>query len=296
MRHILLIGADGQLGNEIMQQTPALPNFNFTTTTIDTLDITNQKAISDLVDSKKFEYIINCAAYTAVDKAESDKDLAYEVNANALNHIGEIARLKGIKVIHVSTDYVFDGKSYVPYTEDMPTKPTSVYGQTKREGEIALLNKNPQSIILRTSWLYSSYGANFVKTMIKLGTEREQLGVIFDQIGTPTYAADLAGAIIHMIKTDIDNTIPFAPGIYHYSNEGVASWYDFTLAIHKIAGITCNVNPIETKDYPTPAPRPLYSLLNKSKIKKNYNRITSYNVCYTKLLRLTLKPHQEHFL
>ena len=162
---------------------------------------------------------------------------------------------------------MFDGKSYVPYTEDMPTKPTSVYGQTKREGEIALLNKNSQSIILRTSWLYSSYGANFVKTMIKLGTEREQLGVIFDQIGTPTYAADLAGAIIHMIKSDVDNSIPFAAGIYHYSNEGVTSWYDLAQAIFTLQNIDCQLAPIEWVQYPTPAKRPPFSVLNKGKIK-----------------------------
>jgi len=271
MKQILVIGSEGQLGQKMKALHQGFSSAEFTFTSIETLNVTDDKQIADTIGSKSFDYIINCTAYTAVDKAEEDKALAFKINSDALSLIGEAAAKINAKVIHVSTDYVFDGKSHKPYVETDQTAPQSVYGESKLAGEQNLLNNNPQSIIIRTSWLYSEYGINFVKTMLRLGNERDQLGVIFDQIGTPTYAGDLAETILHIIKADINSTIPFNPGIYHYSNEGVASWYDFTLAIHNEAGINCKVNPIETKDYPTPAPRPSYSVLNKAKIKELYH-------------------------
>jgi len=271
MKQILVIGSEGQLGQKMKALHQGFSLAAFTFTSIETLNVTDDKQIADTIGSKSFDYIINCTAYTAVDKAEEDKALAFKINSDALSLIGEAAAKINAKVIHVSTDYVFDGKSHKPYVETDQTAPQSVYGESKLAGEQNLLNNNPQSIIIRTSWLYSEYGINFVKTMLRLGNERDQLGVIFDQIGTPTYAGDLAETILHIIKADINSTIPFNPGIYHYSNEGVASWYDFTLAIHNEAGINCKVNPIETKDYPTPAPRPSYSVLNKAKIKELYH-------------------------
>ncbi len=271
IKQILVIGSEGQLGQEIKSLHTSLVQTEFTFTNFESLDVTNSAKLTKTITDKNFNYIINCTAYTAVDKAEEDSDLAFKINSNALAVIGDAAAKTGAKVIHISTDYVFDGKTHSPYTENDPTSPQSVYGASKLAGEQKLLKTNPASIIIRTSWLYSTYGNNFVKTMIRLGNERDELGIIFDQIGTPTYAGDLAETILHIIKADIDNTTPFVPGIYHYSNEGVASWYDFTLAIHHEKGITCNVKPIETKDYASPAPRPAYSVLNKGKIKDVYN-------------------------
>ncbi len=270
MKNILLIGADGQLGSELMKIKDSLSGYNWETTTIKNLDVCDKEKVKEKINSKPFDYIINCTAYTAVDKAESDIDTARAVNATALEYIGTYSSVNNIKVIHVSTDYVFDGTAHIPYTEDTATKPNGAYGLTKLEGENALMKSNSNSIILRTSWLYSEFGNNFVKTMIKLGKERDELGVIYDQIGSPTYAADLAQAIMNIIKVCENDNSKFIPGIYHYSNEGVASWYDFTLAIHEICNISCNVKPIETKDYPTPAPRPNYSVLNKGKVKNTF--------------------------
>lgn len=290
MKNILLIGADGQLGSELLRIKDSLESFEWETTTIDNLDVCNEEKVKEKINSKTFDFLINCTAYTAVDKAESNIDIARAVNATALEHIGKYSNDKNIKVIHVSTDYVFDGTAHTPYTENTPTKPIGVYGLTKKEGEDALLATNPNSIILRTSWLYSEFGNNFVKTMIKLGKERDELGVIFDQIGTPTYAADLAKAIIAIIKMSNKNSDKFISGIYHYSNEGVASWYDFTIAIHDLCNINCKVKPIETKDYPTPAPRPNYSVLNKAKIKNTYGINVPYwkdslNVCLDRIIK-----------
>jgi len=271
-KQILVLGGDGQLGQEIKRLHPHFDGqAKFTFTTHQTLDVTNTQQLINTIGNKSYDYIINCTAYTAVDKAEEDTELAYKVNCEAPAIIGEKAAKAGIKVIHVSTDYVFDGTAHMPYIETDSTSPQSVYGKSKLVGEERLLSNNPQSIVLRTSWLYSEYGANFVKTMIRLGKERDELGVIYDQVGTPTYAGDLAETILHIIKTDIDSSIPFVAGIYHYSNEGVASWYDFTLAIHREKSISCIIKPIESKEYPTPAPRPKYSVLNKGKIKKQYS-------------------------
>nr|WP_321410805.1 dTDP-4-dehydrorhamnose reductase [uncultured Carboxylicivirga sp.] len=271
MKKILVIGSEGQLGSELKLLHTLFDKAEFTFTTIESLDVTNQTELAKQITSDSYSYIINCTAYTAVDNAESDQVLADQINHLALKTIGESSSEIGARVIHVSTDYVFDGTNYKPYTENDITSPNSVYGKTKLAGEIALMNANKNSIILRTSWLYSMFGNNFVKTMLKLGQERSDLNVIFDQVGTPTFARDLAKVILHIIEKDINFEISFQSGIYHYSNEGVCSWFDFTRTIHEIANITCNVKPIESKDYPTAAPRPHYSVLNKSKIKTVYN-------------------------
>ena len=265
MTTILITGSRGQLGNEMQQAASRYPAFSFIYTDVDELDICNKVALDDFVKANGVNVIVNCAAYTAVDKAEDDVELCYKINAEAVRNIGEVATANGVKVVHVSTDYVFDGTNYIPYTEDQPVCPATVYGKSKLAGEEALLESCSQSVILRTAWLYSSFGNNFVKTMMKLGSERDALTVIFDQIGSPTYAADLAEAILQLLSN-----ATFVPGIYHFSDEGVCSWYDFTKTIHRIAGITCDVKPIETKDYPARTPRPHYSVLNKAKIKKTF--------------------------
>ncbi|MBN1462747.1 MAG: dTDP-4-dehydrorhamnose reductase [Paludibacteraceae bacterium] len=266
MKKLLITGAYGQLGNEMKVISPNYPQFKFIFTDVDSLDICNKIAVNNFVTSNKIDFIINCAAYTAVDKAEEDQDKCYAINRDAVKNLGEAAKANGAKLIHVSTDYVFDGTNHIPYTEEMPICPQSVYGKSKAEGEIELQKVCKEAVIIRTSWLYSSFGNNFVKTMIKLGTERDSLGVIFDQIGTPTYAADLASVIMQIVTQN-----EWKGGIYHFSNEGVASWYDFTKAIHEIYGISCIVNPLETKEYPSKTPRPAYSVLNKAKIKQAYN-------------------------
>ena len=271
MKNILVTGAYGQLGNEVRILSANYPEYNFMFTDVDSLDICDKDELIDFVTGNDIRYIINCAAYTAVDKAEDDTELCEKINATAVKNLGIAAAEAGAGIIHVSTDYVFDGTSCRPYTEDMPTKPCSVYGKTKLKGEKNLLKVCPNAIVIRTAWLYSPFGNNFVKTMIKLGSERESLNVIFDQVGTPTYAEDLADAILKAMNQTID-TDHDKGGVYHFSNEGVCSWYDFTLKIHEIAGIkTCKVNPIETKDYPTKAARPHYSVLNKTKIKQAFN-------------------------
>ncbi len=266
MKRILITGANGQLGNEMRMLSVQYPQYKYIFTDVAELDICNKAAVLDFVSAQKPDFIVNCAAYTAVTKAEEETGLNYAINRDAVQNLGEAAAKTGAKVIHVSTDYVFDGKGYLPYTEDMPINPESAYGKSKAAGEQALMSVCEDSVILRTSWLYSSFGNNFVKTMLKLGREKEKLTVIFDQIGTPTYAADLASTIMQII-----NSGKFEAGIYHFSNEGVCSWYDFTKSIHKLSGITsCKVLPLETKDYPDQTPRPFYSVLNKAKIKAVY--------------------------
>lgn len=272
---VLITGSNGQLGSElkhlITEKIIAFtPEVNFTYTDIDNLDITNKNILKQYFKENNFDFIINCAAYTQVDKAESEKELAYLVNAESVQNMIESIDVN-TKLIHVSTDYVFDGTSHIPYTEDMPTKPPSVYGKTKLEGEhIALKHKN--TAVIRTSWLYSTFGKNFVKTIHNLSKERNELKVVFDQVGTPTYAKDLANGILNILKQSIENN-HFIPGVYHYSNEGVCSWYDFAIEIVNINQSNCKIYPIESKDYPTPAVRPFYSVLNKEKIKKNYNLV-----------------------
>ena len=266
MKQILVTGCLGQLGNEIQLLAPKYENeCHFFFTDKDDLDITDRKAIYDFIENNNISIVINCAAFTAVDKAESEPELCNLLNNIAPGYLAEAVASVGGTMIQVSTDYVFDGTGHKPYLEDDPTCPNSVYGRTKLAGEEAVIRHCAGSMVIRTAWLYSTFGNNFVKTMLRLGKEREQLGVVFDQIGSPTYARDLARAIM----TAVDKGI--VPGVYHFTNEGVCSWYDFTRAIHRIAGIDkCHVSPIHTEDYPVPAPRPHYSVLDKSKIKKTY--------------------------
>jgi len=282
MTTILITGSNGQLGNEMQQAAVRFPNFNYIYTDVAELDICDKGALGAFVKANNVNVIVNCAAYTAVDKAEDDVELCYKINRDAVRNIAEVATENKVKVVHVSTDYVFDGTNYLPYTEDMPVCPATVYGKSKLEGEQALLENCKESVILRTAWLYSSFGNNFVKTMMKLGTERDSLGVIFDQVGTPTYAADLADAILQLLSNKT-----FVPGIYHFSDEGVCSWYDFTKTIHRMANITCDVKPIETKDYPARTPRPHFSVLNKGKIKSTYGiSIPHWEVSLEKCIQL----------
>jgi dTDP-4-dehydrorhamnose reductase len=270
MKTILVTGSYGQLGSELQQLAPQMANVEWIFTDADTLDICDKEALEKFVKARPVDFVVNCAAYTAVDKAEDDAEKCYEINCNAVRNIGEVAASQGAKVIHVSTDYVFDGKAYSPYNEHSRVAPQSVYGKSKAMGEEELMRVCLDAVIIRTSWLYSSFGNNFVKTMLRLGRERGQLNVVFDQIGTPTYAADLADVIISLIGKTLADENAFKTGIYHYSNEGVCSWYDFAIAIHRLAGIRCRVEPIESKDFPAKAPRPFYSVLNKSKIRKTF--------------------------
>ena len=264
--NILITGCNGQLGNEMQLLEASHPQHTYFNTDVAELDITNQDAIEAFVNDNQIDGIVNCAAYTAVDKAEDNEELCTKLNAEAPAYLAAAIGKRGGWMIQISTDYVFDGTQHTPYTEEADTCPNSVYGKTKLVGELNVQKFCAQSMIIRTAWLYSTFGNNFVKTMIRLGKEKPELGVIFDQIGTPTYARDLAVAILAAIEQGI------VPGVYHFSNEGVISWYDFTKAIHRIAGITtCHVRPLHTSEYPTPAKRPHYSVLDKTKIKQTYN-------------------------
>ena len=262
---ILITGCNGQLGNEMQLLEKENPQHTYFNTDVAELDITDQKAIEKFVSENAIDGIVNCAAYTAVDKAEENQNLCMKLNATAPDYLAQAIEKRGGWMIQISTDYVFDGTNHKPYTEADSVCPNSTYGRTKLAGEQAVMAGCKKSMIIRTAWLYSTFGNNFVKTMIRLGKEKPELGVIFDQIGTPTYARDLAVAIFAAINQGI------VPGIYHFSNEGVISWYDFTKAIHRIAGITtCRVRPLHTEEYPTPANRPHYSVLDKTKIKQTY--------------------------
>lgn len=266
MLNVLVTGSKGQVGSELEVLSSGY-DYNFFFTDRDELDITLQENINHFIELNDINIIINCAAYTAVDRAEDEVELAVAINSKAVKSLAEVSKEKGIKLIHISTDYLFNGENFTPYIETDNTNPNSVYGESKLSGEEALLEINPSnSIIIRTSWVYSSFGANFVKTMLRLGKERESLGVIYDQVGTPTYARDLAKVILDILPKIEDEKVE----IYHYTNEGVLSWYDFSKEIMKMAKIDCKINPIETKEYPTPAKRPHYSLLNKSKIKEKF--------------------------
>lgn len=267
MSKVLVTGGNGQLGSEIKDLEKNYPKYSFYFTDIQELDITNQQSVKVFIEKNKIEIIINCAAYTSVDKAESEFEINNQINHLAVNNFAKIAKEKNLKMIHISTDYVFDGQNYKPYVESDTVNPQSVYGETKLAGENSMLKINPQnSIIIRTSWVYSSYGNNFVKTMLRLGSEREELSVIFDQVGTPTYARDLAIVILEVLPQLDNNEVE----VFHFSNEGVCSWYDFAKAIFEIKDLPVKVNPIQTFQYPTPAKRPFYSVLNKSKIKDKY--------------------------
>lgn len=283
--NILITGCNGQLGNEIQKLEKVNPQHIFFNTDVAELDITNQLAIDQFIQENKIDGIINCAAYTAVDKAESNKQLCTALNAEAPAYLAMSIEKRGGWLVQVSTDYVFDGTKHTPYMETDTPCPDSVYGSTKLAGEIAVQKLCKKTMIIRTAWLYSTFGSNFVKTMIRLGKEKSELGVIFDQIGSPTYARDLAVAIMTAVNKGI------VPGTYHFSNEGVISWYDFTKAIHRIAGINgCHVKPLHTAEYPTPANRPHYSVLDKTKIKDTYGIEVPYweeslQECITELTR-----------
>ncbi|MDR0893262.1 MAG: dTDP-4-dehydrorhamnose reductase [Mediterranea sp.] len=263
--NILVTGANGQLGNEMRTLAEKYPQYTYFFTDVAELDICDKQAVHSYVNGNSIDLIVNCAAYTAVDKAEDNADLAYKLNAEAPAELAAAVQARGGAMIQVSTDYVFDGTTFLPYAEACTPCPDSVYGRTKLAGEEGVLKNCRRSVVIRTAWLYSIYGNNFVKTMLRLGRERDTLGVVFDQIGTPTYAADLAQAIFSIIHQGI------VPGIYHFSDEGVCSWYDFTVAIHRLAGITsCQVKPLHTAEYPSKANRPHYSVLDKTKIKTAY--------------------------
>lgn len=268
MKKILITGCNGQLGKSIKKISSQYPQFSFVYTDIEELDITNKQSVIDFFVEGKFTHAINCAAYTAVDKAEEEFELAKKINANGPTHMATASRKTKCQFFHISTDYVFSGKGFVPYKEEDSTKPPSAYGKSKLLGEDMLNQVNEKAIIIRTSWLYSEFGHNFMKSMLKFAKERDEIKVVFDQIGTPTYATDLARALLDMIssgKTAPENTI------YHYSNEGVSSWYDFALEIIKAANLDCKVLAIESHEYPLPAPRPFYSVMNKAKIKKDFD-------------------------
>lgn len=265
MRKILVTGANGQLGNEVRLQTALYPEDMYFFTDVAELDICDKQAVAQYVKEHGIDLIINCAAFTAVDKAEDEVALCERLNTEAVGNLAEAAEANRAELIQISTDYVFNGHSYLPYKETDEPCPNSVYGRTKLAGEQKALKICSRTMIIRTAWLYSTFGNNFVKTMIRLGKERDSLGVIFDQIGTPTYARDLAKAIFAAFHHGL------VPGIYHFSNEGVCSWYDFTKAIHRLSGITtCKVAPLHTEEYPTKAARPSYSVLDKTKIKRVY--------------------------
>jgi dTDP-4-dehydrorhamnose reductase len=267
MNNILITGSKGQLGSEIRALSKVYPDYTFLFTDFEDLDITNHKKVEQFVIDNKVNTIVNCAAYTAVDKAEVEYELSDQLNHLAVENFARISKRLQIKLIHISTDYVFDGVQHRPYIESDPSHPQSVYGKTKLAGEAVMRRINPKnSIIIRTSWVYSSFGHNFVKTMLRLGREKEALSVIFDQIGTPTYAGDLAKAILDIIPK-LDHT---EVELFHYSNEGVCSWYDFAKAIFEIAAINVKINAIESSEFPTAAKRPYYSVLNKSKIKNKF--------------------------
>ncbi|MBT3817867.1 MAG: dTDP-4-dehydrorhamnose reductase [Lentimicrobiaceae bacterium] len=273
MKNILITGSNGQLGSEIREISDQYENYNFIFTDVEELDLTISEDIVSFFTDNKIDACINCAAYTAVDKAEDEVELAMLVNSTAVENLSKVCKNNGTLLFHISTDYVFNGKHFMPYVETDTVSPDSQYGLSKLKGEEAVMLNCDKAIIVRTSWLYSSHGNNFVKTLIKLGNERDQLSVVSDQVGTPTYAADLAEAIMVMIAS-FDETKP--KEIYHFSNEGVISWYDFGKAIMKLSDIECAINPIDSKDYPSKANRPFYSVLSKSKIKKHY----SVNVPY----------------
>lgn len=261
--NILVTGANGQLGNSVRKISNKYPQHKFVYTDMPEVDITNLQLLEDLVKKESINAIINCAAFTAVDKAESCEELAAKINIDGPKNLALAAKSVGAKLVHISTDYVFDGKSSLPLKESDATQPIGVYGRTKRQGEVEVEKSGCDAIVIRTAWLYSEYGNNFVKTMIKLGKERESLNVVYDQIGTPTYATDLAFAIMTLLEKGITGF-----QTYHFSNEGVISWFDFTKAIFEIAGLSTKVNAIESFEYPTAAERPAYSVLNKRKIKE----------------------------
>lgn len=268
MKKILVTGGNGQLGSSLKSLSNLIADFKLIFTDVQELDITSEEKVSEFLDKDKYYAIINCAAYTAVDKAESDKDLACLLNTQAPKFLSIQASKRGIKLIHISTDYVFDGKKNTPLKPSDNTLPNSIYGLTKLEGEKNIIKYCSSGfIIIRTSWLYSEFGNNFLNTMLRLGSEKETLNVVYDQVGTPTFARDLAKTII----TSLEHIQEDTKRIFHFSNEGVCSWYDFARKIMILSKLDCKINPILSTQYPTPAPRPSYSVLDKSDIKEFLN-------------------------
>lgn len=267
MKKILVTGSKGQLGSDIQDISSQFPDFQFYFTDIEELDLTDSTATENYFEEHRPDFCINCAAYTAVDKAEDEEELAMKINRDTAGFLAKVCKTNDTKLIHISTDYVFDGTNCKPYNETDKTSPQSVYGLSKLLGEDEILKVSPDALIIRTSWLYSSFGHNFVKTMLRLSSERDTITVVADQVGTPTYSGDLAMAVLTIInKFNIDQI----SGIYHFSNEGVISWYDFAKAIMEIIESNCKVYPIESKDFPAKAKRPFYSVLNKTKIKTDF--------------------------
>lgn len=267
MNRVLVTGASGQLGQELADIQAEFPGLELELYGHSELDITSPDSINQVLATREYDYVINGAAYTAVDKAETDVEQAFAVNETGARLLAEACKARGIKLVHVSTDFVFDGQLSRPYNEHDSTNPLGVYGASKHAGEVAILETDPSAVIIRTAWLYSSYGANFVKTMRRLGAERDSLNVIYDQLGSPTYARDLARDILKAIENGKMDT---ASGVYHYTNEGVASWYDFAVAVMSLSDIACNVQPIRTEEYPTPSKRPAYGILDKKKFKTHF--------------------------
>jgi dTDP-4-dehydrorhamnose reductase len=286
MKNILVSGSNGQLGSELRVLEKDFLGYKFFFTDIEDLDLTDYKAVNDFFEENSIDVCINCAAYTAVDKAEDDRNLAMLLNCNVVDNLGHICARSNSLLIHISTDYVFDGRNFQPYRETDTPSPDSYYGKTKLKGEEAIMNQPCNSVIIRTSWLYSVFGNNFVSTMIRLGGERDNLGVVSDQVGTPTSAADLAMVIMKIVSAVGTNEIK---EIYHYSNEGVISWYDFAKAIMSIKKLNCKVNAIESKDFPAKAPRPFYSVMNKSKIKEDFKIEIPYWLDSLKIMIENLK-------
>jgi len=270
MAIILITGANGQLGNELKVVSKNFFGYDFIFTDKDDVDIANSGQIADFIEKNRPDWIINCAAYNFVDKAECEPDAAMLINGTAVKNITEAVRGSDCRFIHISSDYVYEGTSNVPYNELIEANPLSSYGKSKLAGEKYAL-AHPGSMVIRTAWLYSSFGNNFVKTILKHGSEKDSLRVVYDQAGTPTYAADLAGAIMHIVSGVIRNHMTYYPGIYNYSNEGVCSWFDFAKEIVSEAGFNCKVNPVLSDEYKTAARRPSYSVMDKKKIKENYN-------------------------
>ncbi len=270
MQNILVTGANGQLGQAIKLIAGNYPAFNFIYTDYQELDITNASAIAEFFSQQTIHACVNCAAYTAVDKAEAEEEKAFQLNFEAALNLAEACLQHNAQLVHISTDYVFDGRYYRPYTESDEASPQSIYGASKLRGEAAALGANPDTVVIRTSWLYSQFGVNFVKRMKELMQERPSLNVVFDQVGSPTYAVDLAQVILQVLVHRQDNPETAVGGVYHYSNEGVTSWYDFAVTIKELTGSACEISPITSDQYPTPAQRPAYSVLNKQKIRETF--------------------------
>lgn len=289
MARILITGAKGQLGNELKVVSKNFYGYEYIFTDVDILDITNPEQTAEFIKKARPDWIVNCAAYNLVDKAESEPEAALLINGTAVKNITDVITGSECKFIHISSDYIYDGQSNVPYNEYSPANPLSAYGKSKLAGEkYALLHQG--SMVIRTSWLYSSFGHNFVKTILKHAKEKESLNVVSDQTGSPTYAADLASAIMSIISGVIRNQIALNAGIYNYSNEGVCTWYDFAVEIIREAGLSCQIKPILTADYKSIAPRPAYSVMDKKKIKDNYNLIIPHwRTSLTKCMKLLNK-------